>query len=193
LPIGPDSPCTMNRAKAWLSLLLLIVVLVYIIVRECEFILFLLLLMIIKIDIDIMPVICYRSCSWRHLLGEETVSCLLWTRHNPPEIGSSSVQHNPRLHSRHFRWSLRHYSRWTARSDGHRRLPRWPSAVRERPGEFGLASVSGEPERPGEVVVGWIGPGVFHPFTDVTSSAGDVTASQSTSVQHDWQTTVACR
>jgi len=119
-------------------------------------------------------VVCCSLGEWSDSSGQRLVCCLSWVLHNP------SVQH------RLTESTQRHQRRRNETSMWHRRLPWWSTAVHRRLVLY-LACISWW-SVVREVADDWFL--LLVAVTDVTSTAGDVTAAAS--VQHDQQTTATC-
>ena len=128
--------------------------------------------------------VCCRR-AWCDSVTQRSVRCLC------------SVLHHWQVHRRHTQSTRWTYSRRrNERSQRHCSLPPWSSTVRRRRELLYLASVSWW-SLVREVAADWVNNAHIPRLVtvaDVTTSLGDVTrASWSTSIQHDRQTTPACR
>jgi len=140
-----------------------------------------------NIQLTILRCVYCRRGVWCDSVTQRTVRCLWWV-----------FLHHQDIHRRHTQSTRSRYLRW--RNDGtkrHRCLPRWSSTVHRRLELLYLASVSWWSLGPREVAADWVNNRHIprqHAVSDVTTSASDVSAaSQSTWIQHDRQTTAACR
>jgi len=141
-------------------------------------------------DTSVRVICCRQLGAWSDMSRQHNVCCLWWVLHNP------SVRHTD------VQWTWRsHWRQRNGRSMGHHSLSWQSSAVRRWLGCLGeswlyLASVSWW-SLVRQVAADWRVNNAQtqsqQAISDVTASASDVITSQSTSIQHNWQTTAACR